>query len=88
VGPWGEAKPVVGLFKCPWLNLGVNLTSGDWWTQSEHEVHEEGKFVAVSRTLGLSLIGIFAAGASPSNAASKGGGKEADGGGKGGYGGT
>jgi hypothetical protein len=26
MGPGGEARPVVGLFKCFWLNLGVNLT--------------------------------------------------------------
>jgi hypothetical protein len=44
---------------------------------------EEGGVVAVSRTPWLSLIGIFAAGASPLDAASpsKGGGEEADGGG-------
>jgi hypothetical protein len=48
---------------------------------------EEGGVVAVSRTPGLDLGGISAAGASPLNAASpsKGGGEEVGGGGKGGY---
>jgi hypothetical protein len=51
---------------------------------------EEGGVVAVSRTPGLSLVGIFAAGASPSHAAfpSEGGSEEADGSGKSGYSGT
>jgi hypothetical protein len=51
---------------------------------------EEGGVVAVSITPGLSLVGVFAAGASPSDAASpsEGGGKEVDGGGKDGYSGT
>jgi hypothetical protein len=51
---------------------------------------EEGGVVAVSITPGLSLVGVFAAGASPSDAASpsEGGGKEVDGGGKDGNSGT
>jgi hypothetical protein len=52
--------------------------------------HEEDRVVAVSRTPRFSLIGVFAAGTSPSDAASlsKDGGEEADGSGKGGYSGT
>jgi hypothetical protein len=39
VGP-GKAKPILGLFKCSWLDLGAGLAvSEDWWAQSEHEVH-------------------------------------------------
>jgi hypothetical protein len=51
---------------------------------------EEDGVVAVSRTPGLSLVGIFAAGASLSDAASpsKGGGEQVGGSGKGGYSGT
>jgi hypothetical protein len=51
---------------------------------------EEGGVIAVSKTPMLSLIDVFASGASPSDAASpsKGGGEEADGGSKGGYSGT
>jgi hypothetical protein len=51
---------------------------------------EESGVVAVSRTPGLCLVGVFAVGASLSDAASssEGGGEEADGSGKGGYSGT
>jgi hypothetical protein len=48
---------------------------------------EEGGGVAVSRTLGLSLVGIFVA-ASDAAFPPEGGGEEVDGGGKGGYSGT
>jgi hypothetical protein len=48
---------------------------------------DEGGVVAVSRIPGPGLVGIFAAGASPSDVASssKGGGEGAEGSGKGGY---
>jgi hypothetical protein len=48
---------------------------------------EDGGVVGISRSPGPSLMGIFAAGASPSDAASpsKGGGKKADGCGTAGY---
>jgi hypothetical protein len=51
---------------------------------------EEAGVVAVSRTAGSGLVGVFAPGASPSNAASpsKGGGEGKEGSGKGGYSGT
>jgi hypothetical protein len=51
---------------------------------------EESGVVAVSRTPGLCLVGVFAVGASLSDAASssEGGGEEADGSGKGGYSGN
>jgi hypothetical protein len=62
------------------------LWSEDCWAWCEHEVHGEGKVVAVS-TPGPSLIGIFVAGASSSDAASpsKGRDKEVYGCGKDGY---
>jgi hypothetical protein len=51
---------------------------------------EEREVVAVLRTSELSLVGVFAAGASPSDVASpsEGGGEKVEGGGKGGYSGT
>jgi hypothetical protein len=68
------------------------LWSEDWWAQSEGEVHRagEGVVVSVSRTPGPGLVGIFAAEASPSDAASPsgGGGEGAEGSGKGGCSGT
>jgi hypothetical protein len=90
VGYRGEARPVVGLFKYSWLNLGASLTgscgvrTGGLRVSMRFMGPEEGGVVAVSRTPGLSLVGIFAAGASPSDAASPSGGEEVDSGGKGG----
>jgi hypothetical protein len=46
---------------------------------------EEGGVVATSRTSGLRLVGIFATGASPADAASPSKGEGAESGGKGGY---
>jgi hypothetical protein len=96
VGSQGEARPIVGLFKCSWLNLGSSLIgscgmrTGGLGVSTRLMGPEEGGIVEVSRTPELGLVGIFAAGASPSDAASpsEDGGEEVNGGGKGGYSGT
>jgi hypothetical protein len=73
VGCGGEIRPVVGLFKYSWLNLGASLTgscgvrTGGLGVSMRFMGPEEGGVVAVSRTPGLSLVGIFAAGASLSD---------------------
>jgi hypothetical protein len=93
VGSGEEARPVVGLFKCSWINLGSSLTgdcgmrTGGLRMSLRLVRPEKDGVVAVS---GLSLVDVFAAGTSPSDAASpsEDGGEEADGGGKGGYSGT
>jgi hypothetical protein len=95
-GSWGVPRPVLGLFKCPWLNLRASLTgrcrvrTGGLGVSMRVMEPEEGGVVAVSRTPGPGFSGIFAAGASPSDAAfpSQSGGEGAEGGGKGGYRGT
>jgi hypothetical protein len=70
VGLRGEARPIVGLFKCSWLNVGASLT----WSRgvrigglraSMRFLGPEESGVVVSRTPAPSLIGICAAGASP-----------------------
>jgi hypothetical protein len=93
MGSGGEARPVVGLSKCSWLNLGTSLTggcgvrTGGLGVRTKFMRPEEIEVVAVS---GLSPVGIFAAGALPSDAASpsEDGGEGVDGGGKGGCSGT
>jgi hypothetical protein len=71
----GEARPIVGLFKCSWLNLEASFTgncrvrTGGFGVSMRFVGPEEDGVVAVSRTPGLGLIGIFAAGASPTVAA-------------------
>jgi hypothetical protein len=96
VGPGQEARPIVGLFNCSWLNLGASISgrcrvrTGGLRMSMRFMGSEEGRVVAVSRTPGPSFVGISVAGAFPSDAASpsKSGGKEVDGSGKAGYSGT
>jgi hypothetical protein len=96
IGSGGEAKPVVGLFKCSWLNLGSSLIgscgvrTGGLGVSMMIMEPEEGGVVAVSKTPGLGLVGIFAPGTSSSDVASssEGGGKEVDSSAKGRYNGT
>jgi hypothetical protein len=87
IGPGEEARPVVGMFKCSWLNLGASLTgscrvrTGGLRVSMRFIGPEEGGVVAVSRTPGPGLVGIFAGGAFPSDVASlsKGGGEGVEG---------
>jgi hypothetical protein len=75
IGPGEEARPVVGMFKCSWLNLGASLTgscrvrTGGLRVSMRFIGPEEGGVVAVSRIPGPGLIGVLAAVASPSDAA-------------------
>jgi hypothetical protein len=86
VGPRGEARPVLGLFKCSWLDLGACLAgscgvrTGGLGVSMRFMGPEEGGVVAVSRTPGPGLVGAFVAGTSLSAAASpsEGGGKGAE----------
>jgi hypothetical protein len=83
----------MGLFKCSWLNLGASLEgscgvrTGGFRVSMRFMGLEEGGVVAISRTPRLGLVGVFATGASPLDAASppEGGGEEVDGCGRGAY---
>jgi hypothetical protein len=61
LGPKGEARSIVGLFKCSWLNLGANLAgncrvrTGGFGVSMRFMGPEEGGVVAVSRTPGPPL---------------------------------
>jgi hypothetical protein len=64
----GEDRPVLGLFKGSWLDLGASLTGSCRVRTDRLRVSmrfmgpEEGRVVTVSKTLGPSLVGIFTAG--------------------------
>jgi hypothetical protein len=68
MGSRGEARPIVGLFKCSWLNLGASLAgscrvrTGGFSVSMRFIRCKEVGIIAVSRTPGPSLVGIFAAG--------------------------
>jgi hypothetical protein len=96
VGPGREARPILELFECSWLNLGVIFTgsckvrTGGLGVSMRFMGPKEGGVVAVSKTPESSLVGVFAASASQSDAALpfKGRSQGSEGGGKGGYNGT
>jgi hypothetical protein len=93
VGSGGQTRPIVGLFKCSWLNLGASLSGscgmriGGLRVSMRLMGPEESRVVAVP---GLGLVNVFADGASLSDAAppSGNGGENIYGGGKGGNSGT
>jgi hypothetical protein len=72
----GGYRPILELFKCFWLDLGNNLIgscgvrTGGPGVSMNFMGPDKGSVVTVSRTGGPRLVGIFAAGASPSDAAS------------------
>jgi hypothetical protein len=84
VGLEGEARPIAGLFKCSWLNLGASLTescrmrTGGLRVSMRFIGPEEGWVFALSRTPGPALEGIFAAGAPPAASLSEDGCKGAE----------
>jgi hypothetical protein len=85
MGPEEEVRPMLGLFKCSWLNVRASLTGG-----CGIRTFGLGVRMRLKGPEEVGLVGVFASGASLSDAASpsKDGGEGAEDGGKGGYSGA